>query len=189
MKIYLLAFTFYFLFFPAVQRGHITNTISWAPHSKLKWEDFQGVPDSLRTNAEQSATKTKIEVVTKITSTSFHYKVSCFFEKDKSWTVNDTSKTLLAHEQLHFDITEIYARSLRQKLMEMKSVPARDLEKEVRQLYNEILLACVQFQKKYDSETNHSKNIQNQKIWNDRIIEILDKTDDYSVTTIIVKRK
>lgn len=73
--------------------------------------------------------------------------------------------------------------------MELKIVSDKGLEKEVQQLYHEVIFACIQFQKKYDSETDHSKNKQNQMIWNDRIIEILDKTNDYSSTIITVKRK
>lgn len=176
----------FLLSFSDIDNGPSNSCILWTQDYKLKWDDFQGIPDSTRTYHQQSATKTSIEVTTKIESRKIIYTVSCYFDKEKSWTINHTSKSILAHEQLHFDIAEIYARNLRKKLFELKKISNSDLEKKVKEIYHEIISTCIQYQLKYDDETNHSKDKKNQHIWNDRIKEILNQTNEYNSILVTV---
>ena len=87
---------------------------------------------------------------------------------------------------MHFDIAEIYERNLRKKLFELKKISKSDIEKKVKEIYHEIITACIQYQLKYDDETNHSKDKKNQQIWNDRIKEILNQTNEYNSILVTV---
>lgn len=165
------------------------STILWTNNYKLKWDDFQGKQDSLRKNIEEeSMIKTRIEVTTKISKSSIEFQTPCYFEKANSWTINDSSLTLLNHEQLHFDITEIFARELRKKLSTIKFTSNQNLKNKVKELYHKINSASIEFQHKYDKETNHSKNKSQQLIWNERIQDILKNTSDYSSIKIVIKK-
>ena len=83
---------------------------------QLKWKDYQGI-------VEEDAN------ITALTSIGFRmgYKgtarqdslivvVEAFFDKQNSWVKKDTTAYALKHEQLHFDITELYARKLKQSI-------------------------------------------------------------------------
>jgi hypothetical protein len=166
-----------------------SSKILWSEDYKLKWHDFQGRPDDTRTSEEESATKTRIEVNTKITKAQIEFFVPCYFEKDKSWAVKSTSPELLNHEQLHFDISEFFARKLRQKLFETKFATSYDIQLKVKEIYHEILLASIDFQNKYDKETNHSKNKDQQFMWNKKVKEMLIKMSNFKTVKVIVSRQ
>ena len=183
MKNLFLIIVCYCLFVHANDKGN-NNTILWSENPQLKWNDFQGIPDPTGTSAEQSESKTEIVVVTKIVKSKYAFNVSCFFEKEKSWTLNDTSQALLGHEQLHFDISELYARDLRKKLKELKNVSNTGIEQKVKDLYHDVITACVAFQKKYDAETEHSRNKTNQLMWKNRVKELLANTAGFSSVNV-----
>ncbi|MDQ6527683.1 hypothetical protein [Flavobacterium sp. LHD-85] len=99
------------------------NTILWSNDRKLTWEDFKGVPDSSSQSVLVTVAGTtsviNFEYKT-IKNMMTSYKIESIFVKNKSWTI--TSDTLvLAHEQLHFDITELYARRIRKTFDSLKS--------------------------------------------------------------------
>ena len=77
----------------------------------------------------------------------------------------------MGHEQLHFDITEVYARKLRQELAKTKF--SKNAKAEVKEIYRNILKELNDFQNKYDSETNFSRDTVQQLIWNKKIKKAL----------------
>ena len=165
-----------------------TSVIVWTSNYKLKWDDFQGIKDTLIDINEESMIKTKIEVITKISKEKVEFQILSYFDKEKSWTINDSSLMLLNHEQLHFDITEIFARELRKKLSSIKFISSQNLKDKVKELYHKVNLASIEYQLKYDRETNHSKNKSQQLIWNERIKDILKNTNNYSSVKIIIPK-
>jgi hypothetical protein len=176
------------IFHPTEQENN-PDMIEWTPEYQLRWEDFRGEPDSLRAPDEQSATKIQLKVTVKSTSKLVIFNVPCYFEKDKSWTVCDTSSHLLKHEQLHFDIGELYARNIRKRLKEMTITSDKETEKKVRAIYHDEIAACNEFQHLYDRETNHSKNRAMQRVWNEKIETMLINTVSYKPTVITIKKR
>jgi hypothetical protein len=55
-------------------------------------------------------TSTALGIAYKVSHGELTYEITCSFSKDKSWGLLKTPY-ILAHEQGHFDITEIYAVS------------------------------------------------------------------------------
>lgn len=95
-----------------------SNKIIWNQDKKLEWKDFTGVLDpNLFGNA---LTSYKIEIIPENVLVDAEDNIQNYenltvvakFYKDKSWATSRTDG-LLAHEQLHFDIAELYARKIR----------------------------------------------------------------------------
>src|SRR5687767_8341950 len=108
---------------PAADPG--TESISWNEFYRLQWHDFQGKPgdESIGDAGAVVQIKAKPFIVKK----KINYDVVALFNKRKSWT-RDQSDALLAHEQLHFDIAEVYARKIRKKIEELNRRGVNDIK-------------------------------------------------------------
>jgi hypothetical protein len=87
--------------------------IPWSYNERLNWNDFKCEPKT-GTDAVAS-TSTTLGIAYQVTDGQLTYDITCNFSKVKSWGLMKTDY-ILAHEQGHFDITEIYARKLHQAL-------------------------------------------------------------------------
>ncbi len=155
------------------------NTIVWNHNEKLEWKDFTGI---LAPNLFGNAlTSYKIEIVPENVLVDAEDNIQGYenltviakFYKDKSWTISQT-EDLLAHEQLHFDIAELYARRIRKKFSELKNIKEKRFS--VYALaYEHLWQECRQYQKTYDSETKNGILKEENVIWINKIKqEILD---------------
>jgi len=157
-----------------------SNLILWCADQRLGWDDFQGPADPNRKAGVQSAAQVMIELNTRTEGNRVYFNVACYFERDRSWTINHQNSYLLAHEQLHFDIAELYARKMRKRLRELSGVNQRNLESRVRQIYREVNREHNAFQDRYDRETDHSKNREKQAVWEAKVKRMLEETSAYS---------
>ena len=85
------------------------------------------------------------------------------------------SEALLRHEQLHFDITEAYARVMRQKLQLFAA--RANCEKLQPAFNNTTKLVYADWdreQNRYDQETNHGLNAVRQAAWEKQTAAKLD---------------
>jgi len=142
------------------------DTIYWRSDSKLRWEDFQGIPDS---NSKYSAVSNPvIKYKLSANEDTFNIKVLCFFVKTKSWSKFKNSDTLLLHEQGHFDIAELFARKLRKAFSEYK-FNYQTIGVDVEKIFAHSKMERTKMDLLYDKETNYSKNRKQQLLWNKRI--------------------
>lgn len=101
------------------------------------------------------------------------YKVEAFFYPTKSWYRPALcNEVTLLHEQLHFDISEIFARKMDEEMSKTKFTD--NIKQEVRVLYQRILKELDDFQRGYDIETDFSRNIEKQKLWQKHIDRLLE---------------
>lgn len=150
------------------------DMIVWSEKDKVNWQDFQG---KVNTNSKHSAsinTGIKYSWKTKYSEgvQALSYDVQAYMRPSKSWVKSGKENDyILSHEQLHFDITELHARKLRQSLDEykLKSSVKRDLKS----IYDSIMKLRFEMQKQYDKETNHSIDTINQKKWQLKINKLL----------------
>lgn len=140
--------------------------VLWTPDFRFTWTDFKGsVPEN------SSAAATTASGISYDFSTYYEndelkidYKVYTYFYPSRSWYKPQICDDVtLLHEQLHFDITELYARKLRTQLAEVTF--SKNVKVEIRQRYKAILRQLNDFQNKYDSETNYSRNLPVQNRW------------------------
>lgn len=85
---------------------------------------------------------------------------------------------VLAHEQLHFDVTEALARRLTARLLGLEGqgdddgAAIRDLQNQVQRAYDETIGELRAYQNRYDSQTRHGTDRKQQKRWSQRIGEL-----------------
>ncbi len=89
------------------------DLIHWNKRSKLKWSDYKG-PVNTESDAAASTT-TYLAIEYNINRNGFSFKIACSFSKNRSWGRHKTDY-ILAHEQGHFDIAEIFARLLNKEM-------------------------------------------------------------------------
>jgi hypothetical protein len=150
--------------------------ISWTTDRLLTWDDFKCEPKT-GTDAVAS-TSTSLGIAYQLVDGQLTYDVSCNFSKVKSWGSMKTDY-ILAHEQGHFDITEIYARKLHEALKNYK-FSKRTFKKDIGEIYQSIVSQKESMQKTYDGETDHSRDRKVQYEWLEKIQTMLDETSEYA---------
>lgn len=78
----------------------------------------------------------------------------------------------MGHEQLHFEIVELFARKFRKVILETKfKRNGKKFQNEFLQIYNRIDKEKDAYQSLYDQETNFSRNELKQKEWLEKGID------------------
>lgn len=151
------------------------ETILWNSERRLSWDDFRGeIPLNARAAAitasgityrfSTSGTKQNMQI---------KFKVDAFFYPTKSWYQPEVcDEVILSHEQLHFDISELYARKLHIRLRN-ESYTYSNVKAKVKTIYRDINKELNDFQNQYDNETNFSRDREQQQEWILRIEKAL----------------
>lgn len=150
--------------------------LSWSASRPLTWEDFMCEPK--RNTDAVALTSTALGIAYNASNGKLHYEITCNFSKIKSWGILKTSY-ILAHEQGHFDITEIYSRILHRELQGYK-FNRRTFRQDVNEIYDRVVKEKEAFQLMYDGQTDHSRNKKVQQEWLDKIQQLLTETEPYS---------
>jgi len=143
----------------------------WRANEKLVWADFKATPKASHPFSATTATGLSYGFSANILGdeVKVNYSIKSYFIPQDSWIKKDAlpDDKLLAHEQLHFDITELYVRKFRQKLSTYKFT--KNVQEEIDAIYSPIAKSRVAAQQLYDAETNHSKNRVKQQEWEAKI--------------------
>lgn len=137
-----------------------TNKISW---QKLEWTNFKKVVDSSLYDKLAEST-CGIEVIYYETEFMLDSMTAySYFNENESWTLT-SSTTALEHEQLHFDICELFTRKIIRQFNYLKKnkVGSSSIKKTVNKMVDS---AIIYLQNKYDSETDYGRNLKLQKKW------------------------
>ena len=171
-----------FTYLPKINNLRIKNEpqIIWST-SQLSWDNFQG---RMKKSAPYDAvTLSAVSNGFSGDNSQLNFIVKAlFFPKGSKKKAGRLTNELLKHEQGHFDITEIYARKLRQSLQIKKYKNYKLIGKDVDKIYDRNNLEWRQFQNSYDKETDHSKNKNKQLEWNEKIQNLLIKLDGFKTT-------
>ncbi len=165
------------LFAPLVCLGQEEAPIAWDPQRKLSWSDFRGTPFKTAWAAATTASGISYEYTGKETEAGFEleFRIVTYFYPDKSWYQPKLcDEHVLSHEQLHFDISELYARKFRRQLSDKTF--SKNAKAEVKAIYNKVLTELSAFQSRYDHETNYSRDPEKQLAWTRMIAEALSQT-------------
>lgn len=153
--------------------------IEWQPSLKLEWKDFKAKEKT--TAGFSVATSTCGFGLGSETKNGYTFhKIYVRFYCDESWrNPNMSIPAVLAHEQLHFDICEIYGRKLFKELLKLKESGKLTNEK-AESIYNNMMGAYNDYQDLYDLETDHSTNGKKQEEWNEKVKNELASLEKYS---------
>lgn len=150
--------------------------ISWNANKKLTWADYKGSPKPGSDAVASTATYLGIEY--SFNNKGFGYKITCSFSKTRSWGSHKTDY-VLAHEQGHFDIAEIFARKLNWRMSEYR-FNKNNFKTDLKNIYDEITKEKEDMQNDYDRETNHSIKKKEQAEWLRKIGQLLEEYQDFS---------
>jgi hypothetical protein len=175
---FVLSFFLIVFFSSEVISQNPSEKIIWRQNHRLSWSDFKAAPKprmpySANTNSGFSFGWGYSD------NSGLTYKIKANFYPYKSWVKPEAkSPYLLRHEQLHFDISELYARKLRKALDDY--IPGRNMKKELDRIYNQIEKERQQLQQRFDRETSHSQNKEAEEFWQQFIKEELRKLTKFS---------
>ncbi len=155
------------------------DTIQWQQDSLLSQADFKGKP----AGSFQGLTYSGIFLDMKQEDRLLRIYCYTLFICKKSF-LKDSSGNLLNHEQLHFDITELYARRIRQQLSQKLILDDKNISSAIQKIYNTQIAELNKAQDKYDKETAHGTNAIKQKEWSDSIRKQLILLSDYYETEV-----
>jgi len=152
--------------------------IIWEKDYSLSWKDFRG---KRKKNDSFASAYSYLEIYLLRSYRNdeiFNNIVVSTFNRYKSFTLH-YNENLLEHEQIHFNILEIFTRKIR------KSFDAISKNKNHKTYdYNTIFYkyqdSLRNYQDKYDYETSFSRNKKKQKIWKLVVKKKLNELEDFS---------
>ena len=167
---------------------NITNgedKILWSSNRKLTWNDFKGKNKGIF-DSRKAETATVIETV----KTYYDlegipvYEIACYFIPIKSWS-NTSEEFALCHEQLHFDIGELYTRKIRKSYDSLNAKKIKKF-KTYENIFYDLDNKCKNYNNLYDSQVYNIKednsvdfNKQQQQVWIEKVAEELEKLKQY----------
>lgn len=154
----------------------------WNEAYQLAWTDFKEQPDAnARAVAITASGITFGYSIKEANKQVISYTTAIFthFYPDKSWRKAEADEQVLQHEQLHFDITELYARKFRQRLTELKT--SNTIGEQLKKLNVTINKELAAFQDVYDTETDFSRNAKEQTRWKSEIAKQLAALSKYKL--------
>jgi len=157
--------------------GHDDDHIIWHKARKLTWNDFKGkapsdTPVAALTASGISYSFSSYENGDEM---AIRYVVTANFYPSRSWyQARYASSNVLAHEQLHFDITELFARKFRQRLDAARFT--KNIKAEVQEIFQQINRELGEYQDRYDLETNSSRLLDRQRQWELKVREAMAAT-------------
>jgi len=156
-------------------------TMSWNPNKKLNWTNFQATPKPHHEVIAVTASGLSFHYSTTRYNTGridYDFEVIAHFYPEKSWYIkDDVTEITLAHERLHFDITELHARKFRQRVKDTKF--STNIDAEMDAINIAINTELRDMQKQYDLDTSHSRIVEKQVVWQSFIAEALDNLANY----------
>jgi hypothetical protein len=157
------------------------NLILWQEGSKLTWDDFKGKPNM--SSPFKALTESEIKTEISAKNNEAHLIIKTFFDKNNSWVKDIKTDELLAHEKLHFDITELWARKFRQKI-KGQTFNFKTFQKELNAVQSAIHEESKEMQIAYDKETRHAEIVVSQKKWEKKIAEDLYKLRTFAIPEV-----
>ena len=150
--------------------------IRWRADRKLTWRDFKGRPDRL--SNMDALTESGISFSWSCDHRGFKVEIFSMMIPGKSW-VKEKSAYLLAHEQAHFDITELHARKLRKAFDDVRN-PCSLGKAGINKIAEKWMNASFKMQNEYDHETNHGFKEDVQAEWLERMARELEKYEKWA---------
>ncbi len=154
---------------PQAPAVNTLEPFAWTPERRLSWNDFLGRPDMMTDAA--ALTVYSLSVSWGCTGETFSYRVDSLFQPEKSWVKpallmrsGGDSARVLAHEQGHYDLSEVHARRLRKTFSEVDE-PCTRSEADMNALVTRHLRDDYETQQRYDRETVYGLDIRRQGRW------------------------
>ncbi len=184
--IFLFVFLFpLFSFNPPSERNASCHTtkqgaaIDWVPGHRLKWSDFKAYEKKSPGFAVATSTcgfGYEAEEENDEIRVNVYVRFFCY----ESWRMPGMKmREVLQHEQLHFDICELYGRRFYAEILELRKRHALTFES-LDNLLEQLRKEYEIIQDRYDMETGHSTNTEAQHRWERMTVEQLKRMDRFA---------
>jgi len=142
--------------------------IDWQPNYKLRFEDFK------------AGSKGSPGFAVATTSSAFGYSITDrggeitgsiyvrFYCEESWWNPDFRLDEVLEHEQLHFDICELFGRKLYKEVLQLRN-NGNLTKKNIKHIEAKLEKQYAGYQDSYDRETDHSTIGNEQERWNTKI--------------------
>ncbi len=160
----------------------LEKEITWTVGRQLVPEDFKAERSPLPASGLGAVSDCGISFSSTAANAfaKVRFSVLAVFTTGRSWIHPEhvQNKELLNHEQKHFDLCELYARKLYKELQDagLTAATMQQANNIFKTVYNEY----HERQYKYDSETEHGTNLEEQAKWDEIISEELNMLTDYA---------
>lgn len=165
----------------------IMQVLIWSA-TPLKPENFKGTGYK---PSDIAFSTTQIIVIPAIREEGVYFDVVASFNEEESFINVDSQyiTRIINHEQQHFNITELFARKIRQSIEPYQSSSTQKQLNEVKRIVDGLLGEWDMMQTLYDKQTKNSINKEEQILWDNRIKDMLKKSNDYQQSTYNKKLK
>lgn len=146
--------------------------IIWQENRKLTWDDFKGEPDTETYPTALALTNSGFGFEPSVAGLfqDGNLFIQATMNTYKSWVIPEgRNEYVLRHEQIHFDITEIYSRKLR-KIFQENNFTSADYQR-AKEVFSAVFEECRLRQDDYDKDTQKGKKKETQEKW-EAIVEI-----------------
>ncbi len=157
------------------------DTVIWQSNYTLTMADFKGKVSANKALGGQ--VMSGIVFFVREREGTPYFVIEAIIVKSKSF-IRDSSFYALNHEQMHFNITEIFARKLRMRLTKLNFAKVSNIQRKLQEQYNKIGAELSAYQDRYDRETEHGQNPAKQKIWNEKIQQELLELNEFELTEV-----
>lgn len=153
------------------------QAIEWSEDRKLNFNDYKRttfMEDGF--SAAESSIAINFRIVSKsIWTGSIKIYIYAVFNSEDSWFRKEQSSNtyVLNHEQKHFDIAHAFAAHL-QKIVDKEVRGVTDFNNNFQRLYDKTFAEYIAFQTKYDLDTGHGSNLEQQIKYNDIISKMIE---------------
>ncbi|MBO6606909.1 DUF922 domain-containing protein [Psychroserpens sp.] len=157
------------------------ETIEWRQDYKLQWSDFKGPVDANSDAVAVTASGITFSFSLRQTNdryVGFESNAEAHFYPNKSWYMKESGNDhVLAHEQLHFDITELHVRQLRYDIAQLRV--SQSIKQDLQELHKKANENLAKMQHAYDTQTQNSINKERQAVWAQFVKDELHKFSAY----------
>lgn len=151
------------------------NLILFDRNRKLTIKDFKGKPDNYShgVGATYSGISMEMQGFSKNSAVTVNVTLTVYFDQTKSWMKPEgKTERVLAHEQVHFDLTAIKACDLA-KAIEQGKFTSDNVQQKIRDLQEYHTKELSKLQQAYDKETRHGTVANKQAEWSAKVAEQL----------------
>lgn len=151
------------------------NLILFDRSRKLTIKDFKGRPDrdSHGVGATYSGISMEMQGISKNGTVTVNVTLTVYFDQTKSWMKPEgKTERVLAHEQIHFDLTAIKACDLA-KAIEQGKFTADNVQQKIRDLQEYHTKELGKLQQAYDKESKHGTIVEKQAEWSAKVADQL----------------
>jgi len=156
------------------------QNIPWG-ENKLTWSDFKKHIEN--GNPHHAFTYSGINFEMKVINDTVIIILESYFDPSQSWVHTDHQvDNLLHHEQLHFDITELFCRKMRKEMapfmnQHISVFVEKQMDKKSKEIFSRLFNEQSSIQQQYDVETRHGIEETEQEKWKSQISRLLNELD------------